>query len=193
MSPSPSQPSTEVAEKPTPVWGAALAGVALGLIILAFVGRSETEGRFDPSTIVDRSRLPQMAQEYPPVEFSTLSGFSYGDAFGSDTTPSGKAYSVPASILALSGRKISVIGYMLPLDADPQGVSQFLLNASFDMCYYGAPTLPNQFIVAKMRGGRRTRYTHTPIAIFGTLSVREERKSGRVVSLYEMEVDRVAM
>lgn len=40
-----------------------------------------------------------------------------------------------------------------------------------------------------MRDGRRTRFVHTPVIVFGTLEVSEERKGDRVVSLYRMTGD----
>ncbi len=81
---------------------------------------------------------------------------------------------------------------MLPLDFNGDGVSEFLLNASYDMCYFGAPTLPHQFVVVRMSGGRRTRFVHTPVAVYGTLRVHEERRNGRVVSLYQMDGEAIA-
>jgi hypothetical protein len=179
--------------RPLPLWWAALAGVVMGLVMLAFIGPSAPVGPYDPATVVPADQVASMANRYKPVEFSTLSGFEYGDAFGSATTLSGAAYTIPADVLALSGTKVGVGGFMLPLDVNEHGVATFILNASYDMCYFGAPTLPHQFIVVRMRGGRRTRFVHTPIAVFGTLNVREERRDGRVVSLYEMEADNIAM
>ena len=78
---------------------------------------------------------------------------------------------------------------MLPLDLDQNGVSQFLLNGSFDMCYFGAPVKMNEWVLVTMKGGKKTPFTHLATLVYGTLSVGEEMKNGRVMSLYRMQAD----
>lgn len=165
--------------------------VALALFILTSLplGRA---GEMDASTVVPPSRFAEMAQTFAPVSFSLLSGFFYGDPPGLSEAETGRRPDpIPPQVLALDGRQVAVAGFMLPLDYDGTGVSEFLLNASYDMCYFGAPTRPNDFIVVRMSGGRRTEFVHTPIVVFGTLTVREERSRDRVVSLYTMEAEGV--
>jgi hypothetical protein len=165
--------------------------VVLALLILASMplGRG---GDGDASTIVPPSRFAEMGKIFAPVSFSILSGFHYGDPPGlAEAETRRRPDPIPPQVLALDGRQVAVAGFMLPLDYDGTGVSEFLLNASYDMCYFGAPTRPNDFIVVRMSGGRRTEFVHTPIVVFGTLTVREERSRGRVVSLYTMEAEGV--
>lgn len=167
----------------------ALAGVVLSLPVAGGGSR----GGVDPSTIVPQARFGEMSRTFTPVSFARLSGFYYGDPPGLEGL-AGAVRSpdpIPPDILALDGTKVAVIGFMLPIDHDGVGVSEFLLNASYDMCYYGAPTRPNEFVVVRMSGGRRTEFVHTPIVVFGTLKVREEKARGQVVSLYEMEAEGV--
>lgn len=96
---------------------------------------------------------------------------------------------IPASVKALNGRKIAVRGFMLPLDLDQDGVSQFLLNGSFDMCYFGAPVRMNEWILVTMKDGKKTPFTHLATMVYGTVEVGEEVKNGRVLSLYRMHAD----
>jgi hypothetical protein len=65
-------------------------------------------------------------------------------------------------------------------------VSEFILNANYDMCAYGAPTVINQQVMVRMGDGRRARYTHLPIRVFGTFHVGEELADGRVTSIYRI-------
>jgi hypothetical protein len=44
-----------------------------------------------------------------------------------------------------------------------------------------------------MTGGRRTRFVHTPIVVFGTLHVEPTRRDGRIVSLYRMDADSIGV
>jgi hypothetical protein len=78
---------------------------------------------------------------------------------------------------------------MLPLQLDSSGVSLFILNGSYDMCYLGAPVAMNEWVLVRMKDGRTTPFTHLPLTVSGTLSVGEEVKRGRVVSLYRMDAD----
>lgn len=129
------------------------------------------------------------------MSFSLLSGFHYGDPPGFEgmTEVLQGREPIPPDVVALDRRKVAVVGFMLPLDFNGAGVSEFLLNANYDMCYFGAPTRPNDFIMVKMSGGRRTEFVHTPIVVFGTLRVRENVQRGRVASLYEMEAQGVGI
>lgn len=166
-------------------------GVALGLL-LTWLGSPGTSA-FDPTTVVPVSRWEEMDRTYARVSFGLLAGFEYGQPSG----PSGAALSesprekIPPSVQRLSGTKVGVTGFMLPLDYDANGVSKFLVNANYDMCYYGAPTRPNDFVVVTMRDGRRTQVAHTPIVAYGTLRVDEQRRGDRVVSLYQMDGDAI--
>jgi hypothetical protein len=154
-----------------------LGAVSFGIFAILFVG-PPTRGAngFDPSTVVPSARITEVGSRYTSTDFNLLAGFPYGELDGRGGTA-----------------PVSITGYMLPLDITEDGVRTFILNASYDMCYFGAPTLPNQFIIVTMSGGRRAPLVHTPVMVFGTLSVREERRDGRVASLYALEADGVSI
>ena len=186
--------SKPAAVSPLSLKWAVLSGLALGVLTVIVTG-GPSQGSFDPSTVVPSSRWEAMGREYQGVTFDVLAGFAYGEARGpfGVALPAENREAIPAQIVALSGRRVSVSGFMLPLDFDGEGVTQFLLNANYDMCYFGAPTRPNDFIVVTMRDGRRTRFVHTPVVVFGTLEVGEERKGDRVVSIYRMTGDAIGL
>jgi len=129
------------------------------------------------------------AQSYQRVDFNKLSNYEYELPDPFDPTPRTLLNEVPAAIKALNGRLVSIEGFMLPLDLNPEGVSQFMLNASIDMCYFGAPVRMNEWILVKMKGGRRAKFTHLALNVKGRLEVGEEMKNGRVASLYRLEAD----
>lgn len=120
------------------------------------------------------------------VSFATLSNFEYElpDPLDRDATPN--LNQVPAAIKALNGKQVSIRGFMLPLDLDQTGVGEFMLNGSLDMCYFGAPVRMNEWVLVKMTGTRRTKFTHLPLVVSGKLEVGEQIKNGRVMSLYRM-------
>ena len=129
------------------------------------------------------------AQGYRPVTFNTLSNYEYELPDPFDPHPQPLQNTIPESVKALDGATVAIEGFMLPLDITPDGVSQFMLNGSLDMCYFGAPVRMNEWILVTMKGGRRTKFTHLAMTVKGRLSVGEEMRNGRVASLYRLEAD----
>jgi hypothetical protein len=81
---------------------------------------------------------------------------------------------------------------MMPLNANPEGATEFVLNGSFDMCGFGGPVMINQWAMIKFTGKGKVPYTHWPLTVFGTLEVGEEYKDGRLYSLYRLKADAVS-
>jgi uncharacterized protein len=123
---------------------------------------------------------------FEPVSFSTLSNFEYELPDPLDPSAKPNLNQVPAPIKALNGKQVSIRGFMLPLDLDNTGVGEFMLNGSLDMCYFGAPVRMNEWVLVRMAGTKKARFTHLPIVVSGTLEVGEQMKNGRVMSLYRM-------
>lgn len=168
-------------------------GAALGLMF-TWLGSPGTSA-FDSSTVVPASQMADMNRQYARVPFGVLAGFEYGDPPGpAGVSRTGRTrQQIPPDVQRLSGTRIGVTGFMLPLDYDSSGVTKFILNANYDMCYYGAPTRPNDFVVVTMRGGRRTQFVHTPVIVYGTLRIDDNRRGDRRVSLYHMDGDAIAI
>jgi len=102
------------------------------------------------------------------------------------------ASNIPPELLALDGRDATVVGFMVPLDVDAQGVREFVLSQNRSFCCYGVTPALNEMILVRMKDGQRAPYANdTPLAVFGELSVREHREGGHVVSLYRMEAAKI--
>jgi hypothetical protein len=127
--------------------------------------------------------------EYQDVPFNILSGFDYELPDPLDPRATFNPNQVPAKVKALNGRKVSVRGFMLPFDVQPDGVSQFMLNASLDMCYFGAPVRMNDWIMVTMKPGKKAQFSHLAYQVAGVLEVGEQLKNGRVQSLYRLTAD----
>lgn len=126
---------------------------------------------------------------YELIEFDLLSNFSYEMPDPLDPGARPPVNLLPKPVISLTGRRVAIVGFMLPIDLTPKGVSQFMLNASLDMCYFGAPVRFNDWIMVTMKNGKRAKFTHLPTKVFGTLDVGEVKKNGRIVSLYRMVAD----
>jgi hypothetical protein len=132
------------------------------------------------------------SSDYQSVDFGFLSSYPYELADPLEDPAPKPANQIPPRVKALDAKKVAIRGFMLPIDITPEGVSQFILNGTLDMCYFGAPVNINEWVLVKMKDGKRTPFTHTPILVSGTISVGEEMRNGRVGSLYRLQADSAA-
>lgn len=107
--------------------------------------------------------------KYLRVPMSALSSFRYdpkphpqGAAALGIPAPS---TDIPPELLALDGRAATVVGFMVPLQVDERGVSEFVLSQNRSFCCYGVTPALNEMILVRMKEGLRAPYTNdTPIA-----------------------------
>ncbi len=164
------------AARPRPAWLPAIAAIVIAAGVAVPFGGSVA-----------------IAQAYEAVSFSLLAGFDYELPDPLDPSSKPQPDQVPAKVKALNGRHVAIRGFMLPSDLDQDGVSLFMLNANIDMCYFGAPVRPNDWVMVRMKPGQKARFTHSGLVVSGRLEVGEEIKNGRVLSLYRMEADSAAI
>jgi hypothetical protein len=100
---------------------------------------------------------------------------------------------VPGSITALNGQKISVSGFMIPMLMYGDKVSSFILAQSRMTCCYGVVPKLNQWIYVKMDNGKTTESTiDIPVTVFGTFSVGGEfDQQNKGWCLYRMTSDKI--
>jgi hypothetical protein len=148
-------------------------------------------GTVDYSTIIRGDRVAAFDANHRRVSFSQLAGFEYFESRRLAGVPtSAPRETIPEQIRALDGTRVSIDGFMMPLDYDG-GVRTFVLNASYDMCQFGAPSIVNQRIDVSMVEGKRTVFVHTPIRVYGVMEVGEEYDRGHLVSIYRLKADGV--
>jgi hypothetical protein len=94
---------------------------------------------------------------------------------------------LPADIRKLDGKLVAVDGYMIPLD-QAEAISEFaLIPAPFPGD--GPPPSITRTIVAHCQP---TNYMSNSIRVYGRLHVRITTDEGYVISLYDMDVERIA-
>jgi len=131
---------------------------------------------------------------FPYVSFTILSAFPYElpDPLA-DPADAVVGNVIPPRVKAFDRKSLTVRGFILPLDLDQKGVSQFILTASYDMCYFGAPMQMNEWVMVKMKNAQKVPFTHFPVYVSGSFEVGEEKRDGRVQSLYRMAGDSVVI
>jgi len=148
----------------------------------------------DPATLIAANSYGKWLKDYKEATFDVLSDFQY------PFPPYGKKLSdrkitPPADVQKLNSQKVSVSGYMLPLDMDAKGVTKFILVRYLDTCCYGLFGDPNEWVVVTM--AKKTVFTrYDSITVFGTFHVGEiAHGDGRenIESYYQMDGVAVAV
>jgi uncharacterized protein len=92
------------------------------------------------------------------------------------------------------GQRVAIAGYLLPLDFDPAGTTEFLLVPYFGACIHEPPPPPNQVIYLKSSTPFAATSLFEGVMITGTMRVQSEKKdlsfvdgSSEVASGYLLE------
>ncbi|MFO0838438.1 MAG: DUF3299 domain-containing protein [Phycisphaerae bacterium] len=127
------------------------------------------------------------------VPFSVLAAFTY-DPYARFDAPAGQMppEQIPEKIRALSGRAVTIEGFMMPIEMHDDLVRTFLLVRNRMMCCFGMQVAMNEWVLVKMREGDEARfYNDVPLHVHGKLEVGEDVQDGMVMSLYRMRADEV--
>ena len=137
----------------------------------------------------DNPRVKELSREYKAITFGDLSDFFYytPDPRGTPDPELARKSKIPDDIKALNGKKVALSGFMTPIDPNPEGSREFVLNGNFDMCGFGGPVSINQWVMVRYTGSGRIPYTHLPMTVFGELEVGEEHRDGQLFSIYRMK------
>ena len=71
----------------------------------------------------------------------------------------------------VDGKAVKIPGFVVPLDDDDQGLSEFLLVPSPQACIHVPPPPANQMIMVRMKSGRAPKRSWGPVWIKGRLHV----------------------
>lgn len=100
---------------------------------------------------------------------------------------------IPARVRGLDGRRISLVGYMIPVAFDENGLAkEFLIIRSPLVCCYGAVPAPNEWVVAKMNGKSVEAKMDVPLRFLGTLHVGEFYEGKAFTGLYRLDTEKVS-
>lgn len=159
--------------------------VIFGIIVAAvYFGTSK-------SKVVTEAKV----EGYQSLNISDLADFDYYTPLPGEK-PNEKLLAenkIPEAIKNLDGKRVSVTGFVMPVDVDKEGnVREFALNGNYDMCFYGGPSQINQWVHVKMRDGAKARFSHSPTTVSGTLEVGELVEDGQVISLYRLTGDKTS-
>jgi hypothetical protein len=95
---------------------------------------------------------------------------------------------MPKRIKDLSGKRVLMVGFMLPID-EVQNIKEFLLVKSLWSCCYGQPPDINGIVRVVMPKGKTTDYFFDPVKVVGTFKVESTVLDGYVVDIYQLHVE----
>ncbi|MCA9448148.1 MAG: DUF3299 domain-containing protein [Candidatus Omnitrophica bacterium] len=127
---------------------------------------------------------------YKRVPFDVLSGYEYmiPTLVVDKETEEQLKDQIPNYIMALDDNKVSLEGYMVPLDIEDEKVKSFILTNSMMLCCFGSMPWINEWVYVEMDEGHEADFFNdTVIQVSGVLDVGEEIEDGIVLSLYRME------
>lgn len=131
--------------------------------------------------------------DYYQLNFDILSSFPASKSILDKSAIQTKSIAapIPAAIQALSGEKISVAGFMIPMVTDKDQASSFILAQTRGSCCYGLVPKLNQWIYVQMNQGRTAEISmDIPVTVFGTLTVSHcSKKQSEDWCLYRMAGD----
>ena len=133
--------------------------------------QAATQAAADPSTVVSPSDFAKWTKGYLQTTFDALSGFTYPFPRVGKKLSDRKVVSPPA-VQKLDNQKISIKGYMLPIDMDAKGVTMFMLQADLQSCCFGVHGDPNTYILVTM--AKKTRVSlFDAVTVYGTFHIGE--------------------
>ncbi len=99
---------------------------------------------------------------------------------------------IPSQIKALSGEKIEIEGFMLPLEGEDDNIRSFVLLENQLACCFGAIPLLNEWVYVTVPDKKKVRSLQDELVmIYGTLRVGAEFEDGMLNGIYHLELDRL--
>ena len=95
---------------------------------------------------------------------------------------------MPKRIKDLSGKKVLMTGFMLPID-EVQNIKEFLLVQSLWSCCYGSPPDIHGIVRVVMPKGKTTDYFFDPLKLVGTFKVEATVMDGYCVDIYQLHLE----
>src|SRR5437588_224233 len=138
----------------------------------------------NPATPAAEARKPHPAPkpgETYDIAIKDLGNFEYDQEKGGN---------IPADVKALSGAKLRMHGFMIPMD-QAENITQFALVPSLFACCYGQPPQVQHTIVCNCPKGKSVSYYPDEIQVEGVLKVDEKKEDGFIVSIFQINVGSV--
>jgi hypothetical protein len=98
---------------------------------------------------------------------------------------------IPQKWRQLDGKKVALVGEMYAGGSAAPKVPAFQLVYSIQKCCFGGPPRVQERVFVRAPPGKFVPFYWQPVRVTGTLHVNARREEGQVVSVFDMDVERV--
>jgi hypothetical protein len=163
--------------------------------VLPVVGRAQA-----PVAAADLqaiSKVPYEGAEIYAVGFDKLAAFEYtivDSATGATPEEIEQAKQrdqVPAWVRVYQNQRVALTGYMLPLQVANGLAKKLIMMRDVTTCCYGNVPNMNEYVVVTMQGEGVKAVQDVPVVLVGTLRISETYENGYIVSLYQMDGEKL--
>lgn len=106
--------------------------------------------------------------------------------FGVADNPSVGKVVFPEAVRQLDRLPVRLEGFMVPVEADEDGVKSFVLVRDQQMCCFGRMPALDEWVMVEMGSGGTEMNLDEPLVVMGTLAVGEKVEEGVVTCLYRI-------
>lgn len=163
---------------------AVIATFALAPLGLAEEKKADPAAPAQPGPPSNQERKPHEKPkdgETYSVGIQELGNFQYDQEKGGN---------IPKDVHALSGSKIRLTGFMIPLD-QAEKIKQFMLVPSLFACCFGQPPQVQHSIMVNCPEGKAVSYYPEQLVVEGKLKVEEKKDDGFIISIFEVSCESV--
>lgn len=121
--------------------------------------------------------------DYKEVNLKAMGNFPFNDRIDTEQQ-------VPEIYRKLDGKKVLLVGQMYS-DFSAAQTDRFQLVYSIANCCFGGPPKVQERVFCHMPAGKPTPIYGGLSSVYGTLRIRAMKENGIVVSLFDMDVERI--
>jgi hypothetical protein len=172
-------------------WISRVAAWVVALVLVLVVASS---GPASPAPAAPKDPLEE-ENGYVKLGFDRLASYTFkvpafDPAANPGLEPPTGEEQIPSWLKDLSGRKVRLTGFMLPLKMEKGKVTEFLLLSDPMMCCYGAVPDMNQWVVVRFTNGVRP-IQDVPLDFYGQLQVGAMFENGYMTGIYSLEGEKM--
>ena len=151
------------------------------------------QGASEPSA--SRSAPPPSVDPTATAEldWELLCGFEIFQKEGMKTP--GLQAQIPAEVKRWNGRRVSLTGYMLPVEIERRGwIRVFLLMRDLASCCFGGSPKLNEWIHVQVKPEVRSKYiTYAKTRVEGIIAIEPVMEDGLATGLYRVEAEAITV
>lgn len=132
------------------------------------------------------------------VGFSTLAGYRLSIPAELESNATNGAWAdaqinamIPTNVMALNHQRVTVEGFMLPLQFEKGKVVSFMLSQNPPACCYATMPQIHELVEVYVKSPGVPAMDYSVVRASGNLSVGAKRDNGTLTSIYRMEADSV--